>query len=1029
VSQASYPNRSPQARRPSFRVTELAAACAVALAGAGTALAQQAPAAKPPAPEVAQTVIVKGIRSSLESSLSMKRDGQGVVDGISAEDIGKFPDTNLAESLQRISGVSIDRSIGEGSRVTVRGVGPDFNLVLLNGRQMPASSIADTGASNSRAFDFGNLASEAIAGIEIFKTSRASTPTGGIGATINIKTARPLDNPGMRGSFGVKGVVDSSNSRLPSTMAGDEFTPEVSGIYSNTFGGGKFGVAISASYQERDLGYNQAAVGGGWIVSRGNAGALASATSAPPADITNRPDPDDLYSLPQNLIYSVNGVQRQRTNGQLTLQYAPAKNLTATLDFTYSELKLQTKRNELSAWFNFGPSSSSWTDGPIASPKFYSETLGPGTSPARRGLADLAMAGSDYATKNENKSTGLNLAWRVSDRLRVEFDIHSSTAESGADSPYGSNNSLGTASFNRATTAVDFTRDFPVLSIFDSDINPALMKGTGSSFRNSYMKSAVDQAQLRGQFKLTDDSKLDFGLSLNKVKNRSAFANVQQDDWGGSLSEVTDFPDRIWRADQIRPYFGQVNGSGSSALYNQFFTWDFKTVRDLTSTARAARAAAAAAEAVRLAGGNEAAQAQAASAASAQTLAQFMPTGNFTTDRLVEEESQSAFLQYVKDWDWAMPARAAIGVRFEKTDVTSSALVPVATGINWTAANEYPIQFASAPGFTTLTGSYQHVLPSIDFDIDLRSDLKGRASYGESIGRPGWGDIQGGQTLNALARVDGGTGQQGNPALKPLKSKNLDFALEWYYAKGSYAAVSYFRKQINNYIGVTQINATPFNLRTPVKGAFWNEAVTARCGDEDPVCIRQYIFDTYNGRFGVDAATGTIPAQPGDPIANFRINAPANQRSDSLDGIELNVQHMFGRSGFGMAANYTIVNSGLKYDNNSVGEQFALEGVSDSANLQVFYETDKWQVRAAYNWRDKFLSGRFDGKGPNPVYTEAYGQLDINASYNLTDRLTVHAEVINATDGVQRLHGRAKEQVLYVTQTGPRYMFGANYKF
>jgi outer membrane receptor protein involved in Fe transport len=86
-------------------------------------------------------------------------------------------------------------------------------------------------------------------------------------------------------------------------------------------------------------------------------------------------------------------------------------------------------------------------------------------------------------------------------------------------------------------------------------------------------------------------------------------------------------------------------------------------------------------------------------------------------------------------------------------------------------------------------------------------------------------------------------------------------------------------------------------------------------------------------------------------------------------------------------------------------------------------------VRAAYNWRDKFLSGRFDGKGPNPVYTEAYGQLDINASYNLTDRLTVHAEVINATDGVQRLHGRAKEQVLYVTQTGPRYMFGANYKF
>jgi TonB-dependent receptor len=136
--------------------------------------------------------------------MRLKRDAQGVVDGIVAEDIGKFPDTYLAESLQRITGVSIDRSIGEGSKVTVRGVGPDFNLVLLNGRQMPASSIQDTGASNSRAFDFANLASEAVSAVEVYKTSRASTPTGGIGASINIKTTRPLEAPGLRTSFGVK---------------------------------------------------------------------------------------------------------------------------------------------------------------------------------------------------------------------------------------------------------------------------------------------------------------------------------------------------------------------------------------------------------------------------------------------------------------------------------------------------------------------------------------------------------------------------------------------------------------------------------------------------------------------------------------------------------------------------------------------------------------------------------------------------------------------------------------------------------
>ena len=304
--QPKQPLRGLSSRRR-FAVTPLTAACLALLAG-GNAQAQGA--AAPAAAGDSQQIVVTGIRGSLESSLLMKRDAQGVVDGITAEDIGKFPDTNLAESLQRISGVSIDRAAGEGSRVTVRGVGPDFNMVLLNGRQMPASSIADTSASNSRAFDFANLASEAVSAMEVFKTGRASTPTGGIGATINIKTARPLDNPGLRGSFGVKGVMDTSNSRLPRTMAGDEFTPEVSGIYSNTFADGKFGIALSASYQERDLGYNQAAVGGGWIVSRGDAGALANPNNANPADITNKPQAGDLYSLPQNLIYSVNGVQR-----------------------------------------------------------------------------------------------------------------------------------------------------------------------------------------------------------------------------------------------------------------------------------------------------------------------------------------------------------------------------------------------------------------------------------------------------------------------------------------------------------------------------------------------------------------------------------------------------------------------------------------------------------------------------------------------------------------------------------------------
>src|SRR5450830_403001 len=165
----------------------------------------------------APTVVVTGIRASMQSTLNMKRNADGIVDGIVADDIGKFPDTNLAESLQRISGVSIDRNRGEGQKVTVRGLGPDFNLVLLNGRQMPTTDLSDL---SGRSFDFSNLASEAISQLQVYKTGRADSPTGGIGATINVMTARPFDNPGMHSSIGVKAVDDTSNEHLPSLLKG-----------------------------------------------------------------------------------------------------------------------------------------------------------------------------------------------------------------------------------------------------------------------------------------------------------------------------------------------------------------------------------------------------------------------------------------------------------------------------------------------------------------------------------------------------------------------------------------------------------------------------------------------------------------------------------------------------------------------------------------------------------------------------------------------------------------------------------------
>jgi TonB-dependent receptor len=975
------------------------------------------------AQEALEEVVVTGIRGSLTSSMELKRDATGVMDGIVAEDIGKFPDTNLAESLQRISGVSIDRTaIGEGSRVTVRGVGPDFNLVLLNGRQMPASDIDDTGASNSRAFDFANLASEAISAIEVFKTSRASTPTGGIGATINVKTARPLDNPGLRSGLGVKGVIDTSADNLPANLQGDSVTPEISGIYSNTFADDKFGIAISGSYQERNLGFNQATTGG-WRAFAGDApndwGTIPLPGAPGSERIVNRPDATDTYSVPQSLGYSFNGVERKRTNGQLALQWAPMDRLVATLDYTYSENKIATQRNELSAWFNFVPSSSVWTDGPVAAPEIYTEHI-PG------GDSDVGMGGAKFATKNENKSLGFNVAWAVTDRLGLQLDFHDSTAESGPDSPYGSNVAFGVSDLNRGDTTGIFTHDFPVLAMVlrngRTQIDPQYMEVTGSAFRNSYMKSEVQQGQLSGNFNFTESSRLNFGVALTEVNNRSAFSNVQSDNtWNGIRTgagvglTAADFDDDIWRPDTVRKYFDGISGSNDPALFNQFFTFDFDRLRNQVAALRGALADPLMATCPL--NGNQSIRVPC-----------YQASDVYGTDRRVEEKSKSAYLQFNQDWDWGRPMHGAVGLRYEKTDITSSALVPIPTSIAWAGNNEFSVQFG-APDFTTLEGSYDYLLPSFDFSVDLTDDLKLRASYGETIGRPQWGDIQGGQVLNGLARINGGTGQQGDPNLKPLESQNIDLSMEWYYAESSYMSVGYFRKNIDNYVGISLVQATPFNLPHPANGGYFNEANTNGACNGDLTCIRNYIFANHAGDPGVNVSAGTILGIEGDPIAVFDIQVPSNQRSAELDGWELNIQHILGDTGFGLAANYTLVDSNLAYDNHNRRDQFAIEGLSDSANLVVFYEKFGWSVRAAYNWRDEFLSGRFDGQGPSPNYTEAYGQLDVNASYSLNDSLTVMVEAINLTDATQRIHGRHENQLLSATQTGVRYMVGARYKF
>ncbi len=982
-----------------------------------------APAAAPDADST--VVVVTGIRGSLRNSMQTKKNGQGVVDSISSEDMGKFPDTNLAESLQRITGVSIDRSNGEGSFVTVRGFGPEFNLVTLNGRQMPTSTLGDGGsAPSSRSFDFANLASEGVAGVDVYKSGRASVDSGGIGSTINIRTPRPLDRPGLRGSVGVKAVYDTSEND------GSDFTPEVSGIISDTFADNKFGILLTGSYQKRKASNNDFSAGwrDGYLGNENNWGSLAPAGNP---NITNHPDATDVYEVQQNGAYDIHDIERERLNGQLVLQFRPTETLTATLDYTYSKNKVTDRTSSTGVWFNFGDVASAWTDGPVAGPIWYSEHFDAPSS-TNQGK-DLAYSASLTANQSENKSTGLNLKWAPLDHLTFELDAHHSTAESRPDSPYGSNMSIGASIFGVVDQKIDYSSYLPTMSYSMAPgidyLDKSIVVPTGNAFRNAYFKDTIDQIQAKGRYRFDDGiiDSIDFGVAEVKNKVRSAFGVIQHDTWSG-VGPASDIPDDIFELVSIPDKFDGLDGANNPAIPQQFLAArieDYVAVLD---------------QKYQVCGGT------------------MDCLSDYTTDRHIEEKTDSAYVQVNSKFSlFDQPAHLVAGLRYEKTDIDSSAVVPTPVSSAWNAANEFNVNFSGSET-TAFQGSYQHWLPAIDFDARPIDNLVVRASASTTITRPDYASMQGGLTLDSLFRAaaNGGTGSRGNPGLEPYKSNNIDLSAEWYYGRESYVSLGYFHKDVSNFISTSRFDYTN-NILTPYGGARYNAAVAAVGATGD---IRGYIFNQYvnaakavigagatydqvrdyvnanfadevhldNAMAGGTTITGQIIPVAGDPNLIFQITTPVNSdQTAALYGWEFNIQHSFADTGFGVILNYTKVDGDATYDPTQPATvtQFALTGLSDSANAVAFYDKNGIQARIAYNWRAKFLSGT----GPNPTYVDDYGQFDASASWEFKPGLTAFIEGINLTNESRRVFGRSYNNVKFVAPGYARYSVGVRYTF
>ncbi|MGB5331593.1 MAG: TonB-dependent receptor [Woeseiaceae bacterium] len=932
--------------------------------------------------EVIEEIVTVGIRSSLISSMNTKRAAKGVVDAITAEDIGKFPDTNLAESMQRIPGVSIDRANNEGSKVTVRGFGPEFNLVLLNGRQMPTTQLS---GDSTRSWDFANIASEGVSAVNVYKTFTASKPSGGIGSTIDVMTAKPFDKPGLVASFGVKAMMDTTNEK------GDDVTPEFSGIFSNTFADDTLGVGVFFSRQERDSRISGAEV----ALWRENVDNIPASTVI----TDNRSSTDINTFYPRNYGWGSEDISRTRTNGSLTFQYAPSDALTATLDYKYAEFDNTGERIGVGIWFGDAPNT---LEAEIDQNGTYVYVVDQ--------LEDYASNKRLNTSNNEINSIGFNLDWQVNDDLNLTFDFHDSDSDSRGT---GRGNDvfliLAAACIN--TKSADFRtgNDIPDMDVTWINCVDAEPDGTptGGSYDSLFgqaglniNESEVTQFQIDGEWANADDgglTSIQFGLAMTENDYRTRAFNSGQiaAGWYGGNQDV--FDNSIFTRVSTDNIATEFSGGGSSNSPDFYYDWDFER-------------GVAAFEQVYNGG----------SRLEATTASPVI------FDHKINEETTSVYLQANAESDFnGFPVTMVAGIRYEDTDIKASSLQIETEEIVWFSPTEWAVNRASGATPSNEQGDYSLWLPNLDISVDVRDDMIARFSYSKSVTRPSLTSMRGTTSLTDRPKPSERFGDAGNPNLVPFTSDNFDLSFEWYYDEGSYASIGYYRKQVENFIVTEQIDTQFANLRDPSLGPRAQQAIAdviAAGGDaNDP----QQVHDQININAGNPLNTPIVQAAD-DPIATWKITSPRNLETATLYGWEFAVQHLFGDSGFGIGANYTLVKGDIDVDVARTGFQFVLPGLSDSANLVGFYENDKWQARVAYNWRDEFLNGT-----PNnsPSFTEEFAQWDANASYLVTDNLTVFVEGLNLTNESQRTFNRYQNQLLAANQFEARYNIGARYTF
>jgi iron complex outermembrane recepter protein len=728
---------------------KLALVMGTAIVLPGQALAQDA---VPAAEGEEAAIVVTGFRQSLEAAINVKREAVGAVDAIVAEDIAKFPDQNLAESLQRIPGISISRDGGEGRSITVRGLSSQFTRVRVNGMETIATSVDGASANRDRAFDFNVFASELFSSLIVHKTAEASLDEGSLGAVVDLNTGNPLS-----GRAGLKGAVSLIGSY---NDLADSLGPRAAGMLSWRNDAGTFGVAVSAAYSKTnvlELGNNTVR----WAQARfdavGTTNCFTTANSGGTYVPSAACDQAAVAFHPRIPRYGEVAHDRERLGLTGSVQFSPSDATKLSLDVLYS--KYDAVRNER------------WGEVLLRSNERSINVVNP-VYDANRNMISATLNDAWVRTERYQRQSSTEFyqvggTWDQDFSDSFRFTLLGGFSKSNADIPVET--TLIFDDRDAQGYSYDYTdMAFPRLTFGTSVTDPANFQLAEIRDRPSNVTNKFATAQLRTEWDVTEGFTVKAGAVWRRYNfDAVAFTRDTAVCGNGGTSLVTSTSGTI--ACSATSLFGPtaVYGFPVTAALSELFTMG--AAGQPTGNT------------------NQWLVPNLTTAAAFTNLYGRTPLLDAGNNRGVQEETKGGYLQFDAKGDLlGLEYALNAGIRYVKTDQSSYGLV---SGAN-----------------ATVTRSYDNWLPSVNLALYPHQDIVLRAAVADVMTRPALGSLTPGGSADGFNfRVT-----SGNPFLKPFRATNYDFSAEWYFARGAVLSVAYFKKDVKTFTQSASVTGATF---------------------------------------------------------------------------------------------------------------------------------------------------------------------------------------------------------------------------